>query len=105
MYANILSLPYPIFVFAFGRLQDDPRPSKGYWRAMLGYSTFVILLKYVFQLLPCVDGCNTRDTLTGDILLYIPYYQLFFDSAYVLLRRIYSELFKQTLLSVLVLMQ
>eukprot|EP00026_Physarum_polycephalum_P000140 Phypoly_transcript_00140.p1 GENE.Phypoly_transcript_00140~~Phypoly_transcript_00140.p1 ORF type:complete len:2155 (+),score=404.49 Phypoly_transcript_00140:732-6467(+) len=58
VYANVLSLPYPVAVFAFGRLQDDPRPSKVFWRAMLGYSTFVILIKYIFQLLNCIDDCE-----------------------------------------------
>jgi len=48
-YASLISVVYPISLFAYAAL-TAPRPTKGYWRLVLAYSSIVICLKFLFQL-------------------------------------------------------
>ena len=46
---KLLSLIYPILVLIFGIVQY-PRPSKVFWKILMVYTTFVIVLKFIIQL-------------------------------------------------------
>jgi len=48
MSANLLSIPYPCFIF-FWALLSVPRPAKTYWVTMITYTEAVIVIKYLFQ--------------------------------------------------------
>ena len=48
-YANLISLVYPVAVFAYG-LFESPRPTKQFWRAILLYANVVLVTKFLFQL-------------------------------------------------------
>lgn len=49
LYANALSLLFPVSLFVYALL-EAPRPSRRYWRFVLGYTMVVILAKFLFQL-------------------------------------------------------
>eukprot|EP01133_Synstelium_polycarpum_P001527 gene1527-1783_t len=48
--SSIISLFYVFAVFIHGRLFESPRPSKVFWRIIIGYSSLVIIVKYVFRI-------------------------------------------------------
>lgn len=46
--AGVITLPLPLMVFFWGTL-SNPRPSKFFWVAMIAYTEFVIVTKFVCQ--------------------------------------------------------
>ncbi|KIH57428.1 hypothetical protein ANCDUO_12380 [Ancylostoma duodenale] len=46
--AGIITLPLPLMVFFWGTL-SNPRPSKFFWVAMIAYTEFVIVTKFICQ--------------------------------------------------------
>ena len=46
---SLISMFYPIFIFLFGICQY-PRPDKIFWKILLAYTAFIILLKFIIQL-------------------------------------------------------
>ncbi|PAV90088.1 hypothetical protein WR25_25273 [Diploscapter pachys] len=48
MDGGIIDLPLPLMVFFWGTL-SNPRPSKAFWVAMILYTEFVIVVKFIFQ--------------------------------------------------------
>ena len=49
MNAGLISVFYPIMVFGFG-LVEEVRPKKEFWRIIRLYTTFVLIIKMVFNL-------------------------------------------------------
>jgi len=49
MNEGLVSVFYPIMVFGFG-LINEVRPSKEFWRTIRLYTTFLLLLKFIFNL-------------------------------------------------------
>ncbi|KAK6749437.1 hypothetical protein RB195_001816 [Necator americanus] len=46
--AGLITLPLPLMVFLWGTL-SNPRPSKFFWVAMIAYTEFVIVIKFICQ--------------------------------------------------------
>uniref|UniRef100_A0A6B2KXL2 Uncharacterized protein n=1 Tax=Arcella intermedia TaxID=1963864 RepID=A0A6B2KXL2_9EUKA len=59
-YHNIVSLVYPISLFAFA-IMETPRPNKPFWRFLFLYTTFIICLKFIIF----IPGIVVCDTLVG----------------------------------------
>ena len=49
MNAGVISLFYPIMAFGFGLLEEK-RPKKSFWNAVRIYTTFLLLIKFIFSL-------------------------------------------------------
>jgi hypothetical protein len=49
MNEGLVSVFYPIMVFGFG-LINEVRPQKEFWRTIRLYTTFLLLLKFIFNL-------------------------------------------------------
>ncbi|GAM18094.1 hypothetical protein SAMD00019534_012690 [Acytostelium subglobosum LB1] len=49
-YANVVSLVYVYSVLLYGRLFESPKPSKSFWGFLIGYSSLIIFLKYIFNI-------------------------------------------------------
>ena len=49
MNAGVISLFYPIMAFGFGLL-EELRPKKSFWNAVRIYTTFLLLIKFIFSL-------------------------------------------------------
>jgi hypothetical protein len=49
MNAGLISIPYPISLFGYA-LIEETRPKKAYWIYIRIYTTFLLLLKFIFNL-------------------------------------------------------
>lgn len=48
VYASVLSMMFPLFIFLWGML-SIPRPTKKFWITVITYTQLVIVVKYVFK--------------------------------------------------------
>lgn len=70
MNGNLISLFYPVSVFAYA-LYEEGRPSKKYWSIVTIYSLTTIILKFIIQMYPLndfltdkgVNGSSINDSL------------------------------------------
>lgn len=47
--AGVVVIVYPFAVFGFALLEES-RPGKSFWRFMLSYSLFILILKFIINL-------------------------------------------------------
>ena len=45
--AGLLSLAYPLLVFGYALLEEE-KPNKRFWKIVLRYTFFVLMLKFIF---------------------------------------------------------